>query len=130
MKSIKSHIKFFDWFEKYDQPENIRIEKDSKNQKDHNKCNCLGTKIQVYWEKDKGRVIKYLCPHLQKDSSSKTEHLTTNENNTKNITNQESETTTHSKDLSEQTNNLENTLESYTKAQQSIKNLEYLGKQI
>ena len=88
MKSIRGHIRFFNWFEKHDQSEKISIEEDSKDKKDNNKCNCLGTKILVYWKKDKGRIIKYLCPHLQKDKETQFEDspsITTNENNPKNI---------------------------------------------
>ena len=31
-------------------------------------CNCPNKKIEIYWEQGIGRVIKYLCPCLQKEN--------------------------------------------------------------
>ena len=39
-------------------PSTIFINKD--------KCNCPNKKIEIYWDKDTDKVIKYLCPCLQK----------------------------------------------------------------
>ena len=33
------------------------------------KCSCPNKKIKIYWEEGIGRVVKYLCPCLQKETN-------------------------------------------------------------
>ena len=93
IKSNKTSIKFFDWFEKYDSLGQSRINPKTSNKpisktetdtlnskltlenkynseviKKGNECSYINKKISIYLEKDK-RVIEYLCPCLQKDKN-------------------------------------------------------------